>query len=186
MSVQIGRGLSTLIGDVGGELEALAPGAAKKGFGRIPVVAATRTAAGLRGTLRDDARATVARLAATPADGDAPTGPVVLVVAGPSVRHDGWPHDQQPDRPKDRRRETARGLFGRRTVPCPICQQELVKSENKMDHWIGHARPIPSGAGAGCFTWRCVCGPADMIWEKDHQAGAALAVHMMQRHSLSI
>lgn len=74
------------------------------------------------------------------------------------------------------------GLFGKKTVPCPICREELEKSGNKVSHWLGHAQMIPVGEGAGSYTWRCACGPADMYWERDYQAGAGLAVHMMQRH----
>jgi len=77
-------------------------------------------------------------------------------------------------------------LFRKRVTPCPICEYNIDASGNKMDHWLGHVFRIESGECVGGFSWRCMCGPSDMYWAKDIQAASGLALHMMQRHAISI
>ncbi len=76
------------------------------------------------------------------------------------------------------------GLFGKKVSNCPICDESLPSKDSKLPHWTGHAALIESGEGAGNFTWFCSCGRAPMYWEKDYQAGAALMLHMKQRHAI--
>lgn len=77
------------------------------------------------------------------------------------------------------------GLFGR-TVACPICHLPLPLSSRRLEHWTGHAFRISTGRGAGGYTWICSCGPSPMYWDEIHQAGAGLAIHMLDLHQIAI
>lgn len=70
------------------------------------------------------------------------------------------------------------GIFGKKTIDCPICGRQLPRNENKIPHWEEHVRLIEHGEGAGGYTWTCACGPADMYWPKELHAAAGLGMHM--------
>lgn len=84
----------------------------------------------------------------------------------------------------------AMGLFsGSNRTPrglrdCPVCDESVPKAELKMNgvHLRTHVHAIQSGEGAGGYTFRCRCGPADMYWDDEFKALAGLAVHLMERH----
>jgi hypothetical protein len=57
-SVRVGRKLAALLGDVGAGLDQVASTRNRKGWARIPAVAAVRAATDLRSTLLADSRAT--------------------------------------------------------------------------------------------------------------------------------
>lgn len=79
------------------------------------------------------------------------------------------------------------GLFKKKPLPCPICSIDLLQVR-KMEHWESHVTVIPEGQGeaSGQFTWRCWCGPANMKRPKSGNAAAGLALHMNERHYISI
>ena len=78
-------------------------------------------------------------------------------------------------------------FFKKSPLPCPICGADL-NATNKVEHWETHVRVIPEGQGdaSGQFTWVCKCGPAGYKWPKSSGASAGLALHMSERHSISL
>lgn len=78
------------------------------------------------------------------------------------------------------------GIFGKRTIPCPVCAAELPKAENKLGHWMEHVNVLSAGDQAGSYIFICSCGPSEVCWEKDFQAAAGMAVHMMQKHHVNM
>jgi hypothetical protein len=79
------------------------------------------------------------------------------------------------------------GLFGKKMIICPICEEGMEKTAVN-EHWMTHVRQIPEGQGeaSGQYTWECVCGPSGMKWPKDFGAMAGLALHMHERHGIYI
>ncbi len=80
------------------------------------------------------------------------------------------------------------GLFSKKLITCPICDEGLPKNENKFGHWESHCCEFPPGEGdaSGQFTWECNCGPSGMKWPHVGGAAARMALHMQQRHGISL
>jgi len=72
-------------------------------------------------------------------------------------------------------------------IVCPICTTRL-NAPRLSDHWATHVTQIPEGQGehGGQFEWTCVCGTTDMIWPTVSAAASGLALHMQQRHNISL
>jgi hypothetical protein len=79
------------------------------------------------------------------------------------------------------------GLFSKKQIICPICQQNIVKVD-RFEHWLTHVRQIPPGQGdaSGQYTWECVCGPAELKWPRASGAAAGLGLHMEERHAIPL
>jgi hypothetical protein len=72
------------------------------------------------------------------------------------------------------------GLFAKKFVSCPMCQQELAAKENKLSHYATHAIRTDSGD----YGWKCPCGEADGYWDSDFGAAAGMAQHFANRHGI--
>ena len=78
------------------------------------------------------------------------------------------------------------GAFEVEVVACPICEAALPITGYRLAHWLGHTVKIAIGRGAGGYTWTCSCGPSAMYWDHDFQAGAGLAIHMLDLHDIEV
>jgi hypothetical protein len=76
------------------------------------------------------------------------------------------------------------GLFGRKSVACPACSEQLPKNDNKLGHWLSHVSQLQAGSKVGCYIFTCACGPSDLCWEDDFRAAAGMSVHMQQKHQI--
>lgn len=77
-------------------------------------------------------------------------------------------------------------LADRTADSCPICGELLPPRGLKLQHWMRHVLRIGTSPTTFGYTWICECGPAEMCWERPYQAGAGLAIHMLDLHLIAL